>query len=254
MNIDYEHLKTFCMVARYKSFTQAAVELSTSQPAVTRLINSLEGQLGCKLFFRDRHTVSLTPEGQQLYSYASLGCEQFEKGVSTVTELSSMENGHLMICSNEIGLRGFVDQVLDIYHRKYPKITINLKNTPSSTALRELNQGVTDGDTVTYYAMLFKSYTITYFEEHNISLGQDDVVFRADADANQPYTVNMGYTTSDIEHHFEGWNVLNGGSYIDGYTVGTIYLNHVGSHHRPESIGHCTTDDIANLLRQCLAE
>ena len=158
MNIDYEHLKTFCMVARYKSFTQAAVELSTSQPAVTRLINSLEGQLGCKLFFRDRHTVSLTPEGQQLYSYVSLGCEQFEKGISTITELSSMENGHLMICSNEIGLRGFVDQVLDIYHRKYPRITINLKNTPSSTALRELNQGVTDFAFITSAHVIKKPY------------------------------------------------------------------------------------------------
>lgn len=144
MDINYEHLKAFYKVARYKSFTQAAMDLATSQPAVTRLIGNLESQIGCRLFFRDKHSVILTPEGEQLFNYISLGCEQFEKGISTVSELANLENGKLVICSNEISLRGFVDDVLDLFHRKYPKITINLKNTPSSTALRELNQGITD--------------------------------------------------------------------------------------------------------------
>lgn len=154
MDISYEHLKTFYQVARYRSFTQAAVELGTSQPAVTRLIGTLENQIGCKLFFRDKHSVLLTPEGQQLYNYVSLGCEQFEKGISTVTELSNLENGRLMICSNEISLRGFLDDVMGIYHQNYPGVMISLKNTPSSVALRELNQGVTD------FAFITSDHTI----------------------------------------------------------------------------------------------
>ncbi len=83
-----------------------------------------------------------------------------------------------------------------------------------------------DGDEKVYYAMLFKDYRVTYLDENNISLGQEEVTFRADsANTNQPYTVNMGYTVQDDTHHFEGWNVVEGGSNINGYTSGKIYEN-----------------------------
>ena len=83
-----------------------------------------------------------------------------------------------------------------------------------------------DGTEITYYAMLFKDYRITYLDENNISLGQEEVTFRADAKSDeQPYTVNMAYTVQDDTHHFEGWNVKEGGSHIDGYTDGKTYEN-----------------------------
>lgn len=144
MDISYEHLKVFYKVAFYKSFTQAAMDLGTSQPAITRLINSLESQFGCKLFFRNKHSVSLTHEGEQLYAYVLHGVEQFEKGISSVAQLSKFEDGKLIITSNEISLRGIVNELLEIFHNKYPNITITLKNTPSSVALRELNNGICD--------------------------------------------------------------------------------------------------------------
>lgn len=158
MNINYEHLKVFYHVAMRHSFTQAAIELGTSQPAVTRLINSLEGQLGCRLFFRNRHDVSLTPEGQQLYDYVSLGFEQIEKGLSAIGDLSTLERGKLVITSNEIALRGFVDEILDIFHQKYPHVTINLKNVPSATGLQQLDQGISDFAFITSVKSVNKSY------------------------------------------------------------------------------------------------
>ena len=94
-----------------------------------------------------------------------------------------------------------------------------------------LSDGVTDadsegGDSVTYYAMLFKDYRITYFDENNISLGQEEVTFRADSTTTElPYTVNMAYTVQDDEHHFEGWNVVEGGNNISGHESGTLYQN-----------------------------
>ena len=83
-----------------------------------------------------------------------------------------------------------------------------------------------DGTEVTYYAMLFKDYRITYLDENDISLGQEEVTFRADAaSAEQSYTVNMAYTVQDDTHHFEGWNVVEGGNKISGYTEGKKYEN-----------------------------
>ena len=83
-----------------------------------------------------------------------------------------------------------------------------------------------DGKEVVYYAMLFKDYRITYLDENGISLGQEEVTFRADsASAEQSYTVNMGYTVQNENFHFEGWTVYEGSDYINGYTEGKKYKN-----------------------------
>ena len=158
MNINYEHLKAFYHVALHHSFTQAAIELNTSQPAITRLINGLESTLGCRLFFRNKHDVVLTPEGQTLYNYVSLGFEQIEKGLSEIGNLASLEHGKLVITSNEIALRGFVDDILDIFHQKYPHVTINLKNVPSDIGLLQLDQGISDFAFITSEHHINKSY------------------------------------------------------------------------------------------------
>ena len=88
-----------------------------------------------------------------------------------------------------------------------------------------VNGGVTDGQTVTYYAMEFKDYRITYYDAKDISLGQEEVTFRADAAAAQSYTVNMAYTVPSDTQHFEGWNVKEGGSNIAGFETGKVYQN-----------------------------
>ena len=81
-------------------------------------------------------------------------------------------------------------------------------------------------NTVTYYAMLFKSYEIAYYDEHNISLGQESVVFRADDDStSHSYSVNMAYHVESNEFNFEGWLVTKGSTNIVDYVEGKAYQN-----------------------------
>ncbi|WP_336624238.1 LysR family transcriptional regulator [Clostridium boliviensis] len=44
---------------------------------MSRFINNLEHQLGCKLFVRSNRGISLTPEGEKLYSHVKIAQEQF---------------------------------------------------------------------------------------------------------------------------------------------------------------------------------
>lgn len=57
MNLDY--YKTFYYVALSKNFTKAAELLGNNQPNVTRSMNNLEAELGCRLFARSNRGVSL---------------------------------------------------------------------------------------------------------------------------------------------------------------------------------------------------
>lgn len=63
-------LAHFEAVARLKSFSMAAGELSLSQGAVSQQIKSLEQRLGKPLFVREHGGLRLTPEGSRLYPAA----------------------------------------------------------------------------------------------------------------------------------------------------------------------------------------
>lgn len=60
-------LLAFESAARLKSFTAAARELGTTQPAVSQRIVQLEADLDAPLFARGHRGVTLTPEGERLH-------------------------------------------------------------------------------------------------------------------------------------------------------------------------------------------
>lgn len=56
--------------AQTKSFSKAASILFTSQSNVSKMIASLEKELGKKVFERKQHGIELTDKGKQIYKYA----------------------------------------------------------------------------------------------------------------------------------------------------------------------------------------
>lgn len=64
--MDDRKLQVMLTTLRTGSFGKAALELDCSQPAVTQQINSMENELGCKLFTRSHNGVQLTPAGEAL--------------------------------------------------------------------------------------------------------------------------------------------------------------------------------------------
>ena len=59
-------LRYFLTLADAASFTRAAARLNVTQPALSTAIARLEGQLGTRLFDRDRKRIVLTEAGQKL--------------------------------------------------------------------------------------------------------------------------------------------------------------------------------------------
>lgn len=68
--MNLQALEYFCEVATCLSFSAAANKLFVSQPAISKQIQSLESEFGCKLFNRGKPHLSLTPEGEKLLKQA----------------------------------------------------------------------------------------------------------------------------------------------------------------------------------------
>ena len=70
----------------------------------------------------------------------------------------------------------------------------------------------TSDSEVTYYAAVFKQYTVTYVDGEGITVGAKTAEIPS-RETEAPYTVNQGYSTDD-SHNFEGWIVADGNSNI----------------------------------------
>ncbi len=84
-----------------------------------------------------------------------------------------------------------------------------------------LNDGVEDGTTVDFYAMLFKHYSVTYLAENGSVLQTNVISYRANVDSpTLNYFVNESYTPASSTQNFEGWmvNSESDGDHIVGHT------------------------------------
>ena len=79
-------LRTFEAVARLLNFRAAADELALPQSAVSRQIQSLEGELGTPLFIRHTRSVALTSAGAVLMRSALPALEQLDHAVRQIRQ------------------------------------------------------------------------------------------------------------------------------------------------------------------------
>lgn len=69
--LDPVQLRSFCTVARVRSFTGAARVLGVGQSTVSQHVRRLEATVGRPLLERDTHTVALTADGEAMLEFAT---------------------------------------------------------------------------------------------------------------------------------------------------------------------------------------
>ncbi len=67
--MNLQNLRVFHKVAELEHITRAAEELGLSQPAVTKIIQSLEQETGLDLIERQGRRIVLTHAGRTLHNY-----------------------------------------------------------------------------------------------------------------------------------------------------------------------------------------
>ena len=117
-----QRLAVFDAAARTGSFTAAAAELSTSQPAVTRQIRELERALDMTLFHRSANRSTLTEAGRALAEAVDGGFAGIERRLA---ELQNPDPAFVLASPP-----GFAQQlivpVLDGLHEALPDVDIRL--------------------------------------------------------------------------------------------------------------------------------
>lgn len=133
-------LECFVAVAEYLNFSKASRELKITQPAVSHQIQTLEEELGAKLFNRTSKSVTLTPEGSLFLPDAQL---ILKTALTAKGRLGSRDH----FISLELGCHNYMElnlfpPILKKLSEEFPLLrpNIHLVPFPSLLSLIENNQ------------------------------------------------------------------------------------------------------------------
>jgi LysR family transcriptional regulator, glycine cleavage system transcriptional activator len=123
-------VRYFEVAARLQSFTAAAGELHVTQGAVSRMIQSLEQQLGARLFERNGRWITLTPAGRTYHGKISEALNQ----IATAGRLlrKSAEDETLSLIVNVGFATLWLVPNLADFRRKHPKIQVDILSGEAS--------------------------------------------------------------------------------------------------------------------------
>ena len=144
MSVSFDYYRTFYYVGKYGSFTQAAKIMHNNQPNITRTMNNLEAELGCRLFVRSRKGITLTPEGEKLFVHIESAYNQILIGEAEVAAGRELKEGFLSIAISEIALHGFMLPVLQSFKQAHPGIHIRLLNHSTPQGIKAVQRGLAE--------------------------------------------------------------------------------------------------------------
>lgn len=125
MALSLRQLRYFVATAELGQISQAAIDLSISQSAITTAIKELEQILGAQLFIRTPHGMDLTEAGRQFLSHAY----EILNKVEEATRLDFVSNeieGVLTVAATYTVMGYFLPIHIERLRRLFPKLEIQL--------------------------------------------------------------------------------------------------------------------------------
>lgn len=125
-------------VAEHGTFTQAAHSIPVSQPALSQGIQSLEHELGAKLFARIGRSVRRTAAGDAFLDPARRLLREARSVRAAVAAVAGLEQGQLdVVCLPTLAVDPMVDRVGRFRHH-HPGITVRVREPEDTGSLTDL--------------------------------------------------------------------------------------------------------------------
>lgn len=144
MNQNLSLYNIFNCVAEKENISHAAKALYISQPAVSKAVSSLEGNLNVTLFIRSSRGVKLTPEGRLLYEHTKSAFETIDQAEDNLKRINDLGIGHLKIGASNTLCKFLLLPYLKDFVKEYPHIKITIESHSSFQTLKRLENSSLD--------------------------------------------------------------------------------------------------------------
>src|SRR5476651_544311 len=116
---------TFVRIVESGSLSAAAAQLNTSQPTVSRRLQSLERMLGVTLILRTTHAMKLTDDGERCYERAKLLLERWAAMEDELRGAGDEPVGTLRVRVPHAFGQDQMIEPLTRYLQRYPNVTVD---------------------------------------------------------------------------------------------------------------------------------
>jgi DNA-binding transcriptional LysR family regulator len=142
--VDLEQLRAFVAVARARRFTQAARQLGTTQPSLSRRVQHLEREVGAKLVVRTPKGVVLTSAGERFFAHAERAIASLDAGCTALDELAGQPRGAVALGSQPTIGTYVLPEALARFHAEQPEVVLRLREGSAESIEERLASGELD--------------------------------------------------------------------------------------------------------------
>lgn len=186
--MEIRNLASFVQVAEHNSFTKAARILGYSQSTISFQIKQLEDELGCLLFERINHTISLTEKGEELLAYAQKISRMTEEFNEQINEKSA-PRASLHILAPDSICEDMMNSNYKEFHEKYPGISLKFTTADTREMRNMLDRNMAD---------LMLTLDEHVYQSDYVIAKEEPVVMRFVTGANSPYASLRSLSIKDI--------------------------------------------------------
>ena len=142
--MELRHLRYFIAVAEAENVTRAAGRLHVSQPALSRQIRDLEGEIGFLLLQRSAKSVRLTPAGRVFLTEARAVIERVTAAVAAARVAADGQSGEIQVGYAPSLTVQILPQALRSFQNEFPGVRVALHDLSTGEMLAQLRAGKLD--------------------------------------------------------------------------------------------------------------
>lgn len=128
--MNLSQIRALLAVAEYGNFSEAALELQLSQPAISHAIATLETELGVPLFSRGRHGAVLTPAGKQIVYHARQAMQHLNLMQQEANLHRGLQGGTVRVASFRSVATHVLPKVIAQFRALHPDVTVTIIERP----------------------------------------------------------------------------------------------------------------------------
>ena len=142
--MELRQIENFLKIAEYENITQAAEVLHMSQPPLTRQLQTLEAELGVRLFVREKKRLHITEEGRFFRQQAKQILVLVNKTAEQLRQMGQGLSGTLYIGSTETAGAALLPEWIEGFKIRWPEVRFSLWSGNSDDVMERLDRGLLD--------------------------------------------------------------------------------------------------------------
>jgi DNA-binding transcriptional LysR family regulator len=148
--MQFEFLKVFCDVARFRSFSQAAQSNNVSQSAASQIVLQLERRLGVQLVNRSIRPLQLTPLGKAYYEGCKGLVKQYQELEASIRNAQDELDAQVQVAAiYSVGL-GDMGKYVETLAARQPNVKVHIDYLHPNRVYEKVLEGTADFGLVSF--------------------------------------------------------------------------------------------------------